>query len=147
MKHATPFKFYKMWTSHIDCHKLVLDNWSKGVKGHNMAKVQAKLRNVKNAFKVWNQTVFGDVDRQVKLAVDEVNRIQQLIDSEGFSDQLYRQDLEAQLVLTKALNYQEQLWKEKARDQNFVNGDCNTAYFHRVSKIQATTKTISFTGW
>ena len=39
-------------------------------------RLQAKLRNVKNAFKVWNRTVFGDVDRQVRLAIDEVNRIQ-----------------------------------------------------------------------
>jgi len=52
------------------------------------------------------------------------------------------QDLEAQLLLTKALNFQEQLWKEKARNQNFVNGDRNTAYFHRVSKIRAATKSI-----
>lgn len=142
--HAIPFKFYKMWTSHIDCRQLVLETWSKGVRGHGMAKVQAKLRNVKNTFKVLNRSVFGDVHRQVKLAEDEVNRIQHLIGSEGFSDHLYMQDLEAQLVLTKALNYQEQLWKEKARDQNFVHGDRNTAYFHRVSKIRAATKTISF---
>ena len=51
---------------------------------------------------------------------------------------------EAQSLLTKALNFQEQLWKEKARDQNFVSGDRNTAYFYRVSKIRATTKSISF---
>jgi hypothetical protein len=88
--------------------------------------------------------VFGDVDRQVKIAMDEVNRIQQLIDSDGFSDQLYMQDLEAQLMLTKALSSQEELWREKARDQRFVSGDRNTAYFHRVSKIRAATKSISF---
>jgi hypothetical protein len=98
---------------------------------------------VKNAFKIWNQTIFGDVDRQVNLAMDEVNRIQHLIDNEGFSDNLYLQDLEAQLLLTKALNIQEQLWKEKARNHQFVSGDRNTAYFHRVSKIQAATKAIS----
>jgi hypothetical protein len=76
--------------------------------------------------------------------MDEVQRIQLLIDSEGFSDQLYAQELEAQLLLTKALNFQEQLWKEKARDQNFISGDRNTAYFHRVSNIRAATKAISF---
>jgi len=53
------------------------------------------------------------------------------------------QNLEAQLLLTKALNLQEQLWKEKAHNQQFVSGDQNTAYFHRVSKIQAATKSIS----
>lgn len=51
------------------------DAWSKGVRGQGMATLQAKLRNVKNVFKVWNRTVFRDVDRQVRLAIDEVNRI------------------------------------------------------------------------
>jgi len=39
---------------------------------------------------------------------------------------------------------QEQLWREKARDQHFISGDRNTAYFHRISKIRAATKSISF---
>jgi len=77
------------------------------------------------------------------LALDEVNRIQILIDSEGFSDTLYDQDLEAQLLLTTALSYQDTLWKEKARDQNFINGDCNTSYFHKVAKFRAATKPIT----
>jgi hypothetical protein len=95
VSHATPFKFFKVWSSHSDCQQLVLDCWSKRVRGTGMVRFQSKLRNLKNAFKIWNRTVFGDVDRQVKLALDEVNRIQLLIDSEGFSDQFYLQDLEA----------------------------------------------------
>jgi len=47
-------------------------------------------------------------------------------------------------LLTKALNFQEKLWREKARDQHFVSGNRNTAYFHRISKIRAATKSISF---
>jgi len=55
---------------------MVFDSWSQGVRGQGMIRLQSKLHNVKNAFKIWNQTIFGDVDRQVKLAMDEVNRIQ-----------------------------------------------------------------------
>ena len=109
VKHATPFKFFKVWTSHGDCRQLVLDNWAKCVRGQGMSRLQAKLRNQKNAFTVWNRNVFGDVDAHVKFAIDEVKRNQLLIDAEGFSDQLYLQDLEAQLFLTKALNFQEQI--------------------------------------
>ncbi|XP_024630290.2 uncharacterized protein [Medicago truncatula] len=143
VQHASPFKFFKVWTSHVDCRKLVTEVWSKEVRGRGMLKLQAKLRNIKNSFKAWNRNVFADVDRQVRLAVDEVNRIQLLIDTEGFSDTLYLQDLEAQMLLTNALNVQEQFWKEKARNQHFINGDRNTAYFHRVSKIRAATNSIS----
>jgi hypothetical protein len=47
------------------------------------------------------------------------------------------------LLLTKALNYQDQLCKEKARDQSFINGDHNTSYFHRIAKFRAATKPIA----
>jgi len=98
---------------------------------------------LKQVFKVWNRTVFGDVDRQVRLAIDEVNRIQILIDTAGFTDDLYAQDLNAQLILTRALHYQDLLWKEKARDQSFINGDRNTAHFHKLAKFRAATKPIT----
>ena len=78
------------------------------------------------------------------MAVDEVNRIQQIIDTEDFSDEHYVQELEAQLLLTKALNHQEDVWKEKARDQRFIHGDRNTTYFHRLAKIRASTNFINF---
>jgi hypothetical protein len=143
VRHAIPFKFYKSWTSHEDCRQLVLDTWAKNVRGVGMVRLQSKLYSLKNVFKQWNRSVFGDVDRQVRLALDEVNRIQQAIDSDGFSDEMYRQDLEAQLLLTKALNVQDQFWKEKARHQRFVDGDRNTAYFHRVAKIKASSKNIT----
>ena len=75
VKHATPSKFFKVWTSHDDCRQLVLDNWAKCVWGQGMSRLQAKLRNLKNAFKVWNRNVFGDVDAQVKFAIDVVKHI------------------------------------------------------------------------
>jgi len=116
VRNAVPFKFFKTWTSHEDCRRLVLEVWSKRVCGSGMVRLQLKLKNLKNAFKTWNRTTFGDVDRQVCMAVDEVNRIQHLIDTNGISDNLYAQDLEAQLLLTKAWIVQDTLWKEKARN-------------------------------
>jgi hypothetical protein len=109
-----------------------------------MARLQEKLQHVKQAFKQWNQMVFGEVERQVRLAMDEFNRIQQIIDSDGFSDEYYVQELEAQLLLTKAMNHQEDIWKEKARDQRFIHGDRNTSYFHRVAEIRDATNSITF---
>jgi len=66
-----------------------LENWSKNVCGIGMVHLKLKLINLKNAFKTWNRNVFGDVDKQVRMAVDEVNRIQQLIDTVEISYQLY----------------------------------------------------------
>lgn len=90
-----------------------MECWSKHVRGSGMVRMQLKLKTLKNAFKAWNRTTFGDVDRKVRMAVDEVNRIQLLIDTDGITDSLYSQDLQAHLILTKALNAQDTLWKEK----------------------------------
>lgn len=138
------FKFFKAWTTHDDCRCLVVEIWQKEVVGSGMHRLQDKLHRVKAAFKLWNKSVFGDVHRHVKLAYDEVNRIQLLIDSSSLTDELYDQELQTQLILTKALNSQDQYWREKARDQRFMYGDCNTAYFHRVAKINASSQHISF---
>jgi ribonuclease HI len=48
-----------------------------------------------------------------------------------------------QLLLTKALNAQDSLWKEKARNQTFIHGDRNTSYFHRVTKVRAVSKNLT----
>jgi len=103
VRHVVPFKKFKAWTEHEECRSLVSNNWVRRVRGSGMARLQLKLKDLKTIFKTWNRTVFGDVDRHVRLALEEVNRIQPLIDSEGFLDALYAQDLEAQLILTKAL--------------------------------------------
>jgi len=89
-------------------------------------------------------TTFGDVNRQVRLAVDEVNHIQLLVDLSRLTDDLYEQDLQAQLILTKAMNCHDQFWREKARTQSFINGDRNTVFFHRVASIKSSMKQITF---
>jgi len=94
-------------------------------------------------FRVRNRTIFGDVERQVRLALDEVARILLLLDTAGLSDALFEEDLRVQLLLTQALLAQDQFWKEKARTQHFILGDRNNTYFHRVAKIKALTHNIS----
>ena len=72
-----------------------LYSWSKKVRGAGMVRLQVKLENLKQVSKQGNRTVLHDVKSKVRLATYEVNRIQQLIDLEGFSDVLYAQDLVA----------------------------------------------------
>jgi len=64
----------------------------------------AEIVRVKEEFKVWNKSIFGDVHRQLDLAISEVDRIQKLIDIHGLDNDLHAQDLQAKLLLTKALN-------------------------------------------
>ena len=141
---TTSFKFFKTWTQHEDCRPLVLATWKKEVIGAGMHCLQTKLHRLKDAFRVWNKTVFGDVQRQVQLAADEVSHIQNLIDSSGLDTDTHSLELQAQLSLTLALNIQDQFWREKARNQSFIYGDRNTAYFHRMASIKSSAKVITF---
>ena len=92
---------------------------------------------------MWNKSIFGDVHRQLDLAISEVDRIQKLIDIHGLDNDLHAQDLQAQLLLTKALNCKDTFWHEKARHQRFLHGDRNSAYFHRLAKIKSSFMLIS----
>jgi hypothetical protein len=142
VKHAVPFRFFKAWTTHEDCARLVKEIWSKPVNGSPMICLQIKLKRLKLAFKEWNNTTFGNIDNNVRLAVDEVMRIQALIDEHGLTEDLRNSDFHAQLLLTGALRTQEKFWQEKSRSTHFLHGDRNTSYFHRLAKIKASTKRI-----
>ena len=90
---------------------MVLDTWKKDVIGSDMHHIQLKFLSIKDAFRVWNKYIFGDVQRQVTLADDEVARIQALIDVTGLDVDLHAQELQAQLSLTRATNCQDQFWR------------------------------------
>jgi hypothetical protein len=108
-----------------------------------MHRLQTKLLRVKDAFRTWNKSIFGDVNRQIQLASQEVMHIQNLIDSSGIDANLHMLELQAQMTLMRALKCQDQFCREKARNQSFIHGDRNTAYFYRMSRIKSAAKTIS----
>lgn len=62
----------------------------------------------------------------------------------GLTGDLYAQELQAQFVLTQAMNFHDQFWREKARNQSFIFAYHNTSYFHKVAKIKSSSKTILF---
>lgn len=47
-----------------------------------------KLKSLKLKLKHWNRTIFGDVNSNVKLAMQQLDVIQKQIDEEGYSDSL-----------------------------------------------------------
>jgi len=144
IRKTTSFKFFKTWTTHEECRPLILNIWTKDVVGSGMHKLHTKLLRVKDAFKVWNRSVFGNVKRQVQLASDEVMRVQNHIDNTRIDANLHLLELQAQMTLTRAMNCQDQFWREKARNQSFIHGDRNTAYFHCISCIKSAAEPISF---
>jgi len=56
---------------------------------------------------------------------------------------LLEQEKNAQINLENALNLEETFWKEKAKVKWHIEGDRNTAYFHRLAKIKQASSLIT----
>jgi len=140
---ASQFRFMQMWTQHPDCMQLVERIWNTVVHGTPMFILSHKLKLLKEKFKVWNKEVFGNVHNLVQNAEVKLNVIQLAIDTHGQSDFLFDQQKHAQIDLNKALDMEEVFWREKSRVKWHLEGDRNTRYFHRLTKIKNSTKTIS----
>lgn len=65
------------------------------------------------------------------------------IDSNGASDNLLEQEAILQSELQQALHYEEEYWREKSRVKWHCQGDRNTSYFHRLTKIRYASKAMS----
>jgi len=83
-----------------------------------------KLKNLKHRLKIWNKTVFGNVNVLVKDAEQKLILIQANIDSNGASDLLLDQQKFAHITLENALNLQneEEFWREKSHASWHSNG-------------------------
>ncbi|XP_019423006.1 PREDICTED: uncharacterized protein LOC109332480 [Lupinus angustifolius] len=132
-----------MWLLNSDCRRLVNEVWSNYVSGCPMFILSQKLRLIKHELKAWNIHVFGNIHNRVRIAKSKVDDIQQLLDGGGTDQTLLAQEDLAQAELLQALEMEEVFWREKARVNWHSQGDRNTAFFHRVSKIRQSTKAIS----
>jgi ribonuclease HI len=102
-----------------------------------------KLKILKDKLKFWNKNCFGDVHELVTTAETNLQQIQHQIQSNGPTDLLLNDEIEAHKNLEDALNKQECFWQEKAHLNWHLEGDRNTKYFHRLAKIKTTTKAIT----
>ena len=102
-----------------------------------------KLKNLKHKLKFWNKNVFGNINTLVKEAEQKLISIQTDIDINGASEALLENQKSAQIDFEKALNKEEEFWKEKSNSNWHSNGDRNTRYFHRLTKIKQTSKLIN----
>lgn len=140
---ASSFKFLKMWTLHDTCHKVIEESWNVRILGSPMYILSSKLKMLKDKLKVWNKEVFGNIHLQVAEAEKNLNDIQDQINISGNNDTLMNEEKIAQTNLDLALHKQETFWLEKAKLKWHVDGDRNTKYFHRLTKIKNKTKIIS----
>ncbi|KAM1865958.1 hypothetical protein ACFX13_008872 [Malus domestica] len=96
----------------------------------------AKLRVLKSRIKVWNKSVFGDVNMNVDRAFDAFDEIQKEISSLGLSEERFTKEDNASLCVQKALIAQEKFYRDKSHIKWLSEGDNNTSFFHSIVKIR-----------
>ncbi|GAU48947.1 hypothetical protein TSUD_285360 [Trifolium subterraneum] len=101
------FKFLKMWTAHHDFINVVQNSWNIVVTGCPMYVLSQKLKILKANLKTWNKDSFGNIHSNVKQAYQDVDDIQNLIDSNGPNEPLLDQEKIAQINLEKTLLMEE----------------------------------------
>ncbi|CAK8573174.1 unnamed protein product [Lathyrus sativus] len=101
-----------------------------------------KLKLLKSRLKVQNKETFGNVPDLLRKATSSLEDIQAQIQSEGQSDDLLIIKKKAQLEMETSLKLEDVFWKEKSKVKWHHEGDRNTAYFQRITKVKNFTKLI-----
>jgi hypothetical protein len=127
------FKFFRFWTNYDSCADLIASHWTEEVTGTPMHKLHFKL---KTKLQRWNKLVVGDLHKQLEIAHNNLEAAQMDIDQFGNNSSRAAEELICLNNYYKALNTVNDLWKDKSRNASFLDGDRNTAYFHRVVKIR-----------
>lgn len=93
---------------------------------------------------------FGNVRDNIKKSSYNLLCIQQVIDSQGFSNSLFQAELKAHKVLDLELQREEMILKDQSRLKWLKCGDQNTIFFHRLFAAQKVSKnmnTLSIDGY
>jgi len=102
-----------------------------------------KLKSLKSKLKSWNKSVVGDFHQRVHLAQQQLNEAQLAIDQLGFSDERSLEELACLASYSHALHLLNSFWEDKNKNARFLEGDRNTAFFHRNAKVREAKTFIS----
>lgn len=125
------------------CESLVSSHWSIPVHGSPMFILHQKLKSLKPKLKHWNKTEVGNFHHNVDLAHQQLLAAQLALDQLGFSMDRSQDELTCLTNYSQALHILNDFWKDKAKNAKFIDGDRNTAYFHRSVKIREAQNFIS----
>ncbi|XP_042477785.1 uncharacterized protein LOC122059169 [Macadamia integrifolia] len=137
-----PFRFNNFWTDHEDFDRVVAESWAEWAPGSPILSLMSKLKRLKGALKGWAKQTFPHFERDLDEAKKNLNHVQEEIDSNGLSDQLFRMEADAKTALLKAQENHEKLWAEKARLRWLTYGDRNSKFFHLSAKMRRNRNTI-----
>jgi hypothetical protein len=128
------FKFEKSWIQQDDFLDRVNRAWHKPVRAtDSKGIIQMKLKNVKNDLKGWGANLRGrDIKRKKEIGCElEALELQEELYPLD-ADQIRRR-AQIQKELLTIIDREESYWHQRSREKWLLQGDSNTAFFHRMS--------------
>ncbi|XP_026443909.1 uncharacterized protein LOC113344072 [Papaver somniferum] len=132
-----------MWFSHPDFLRMVEDSWKSPVYGNLDFIFPYKLKRLKEAIKLGNQTVFRNVNARLKQAQLKFEVACRNSDEDPLNTSKLN-IMKDSLVAVQDVRMQHlTMLKQKARNRWILEGSSNTSFFHININIRRSANTIS----
>ncbi|XP_057770764.1 uncharacterized protein LOC130990559 [Salvia miltiorrhiza] len=131
------FRFLNMWILHLEFQEMVQSSWDSELSiTCPIFWVMSKLKRLRNRLKIWNKSTLGNMDMMIMETHQELLDIQNLISSDGYTDDLFDKEVLAQAKINIALSRKSELLRQKSRVSWLQDGDRNTAFFHTLLRCK-----------
>ncbi|PON36859.1 Zinc knuckle CX2CX4HX4C [Parasponia andersonii] len=107
---------------------LVFGIWSSLVSGCPTSRLLKKIKLLRTSLYTWNYEVFGDLSSRVNRATNRVTEIQNRMQANSFSEEVFREEADALAALDNALTLKDSLKREKCRIKWLKGGDRNPSF-------------------
>lgn len=124
-----PFRFEAAWLQHEGFQAMLQDSWNS-----QLTTPQA-LAGLREQLKRWNREVFGHVQKRKEKLMEEIKKVQDLLDSTQ-TDALLSKEAGLLEEFELVLEQEEIIWFQKSREKWIALGDRNTTYFHTSTIIR-----------
>lgn len=101
-----------------------------------------KLKWFKKYFKGWGSNLYGTTKKRNAALKEELASIEKVEETSCLSPELYTTKVDIQVELNDIYADEELAWAQKSHERWILEGDQNTAYFHRVANGRRRKNTI-----
>ncbi|XP_026442383.1 uncharacterized protein LOC113341885 [Papaver somniferum] len=138
-----PFRVQKMWFSHQDFMRMVIESWNAPVSGSPFFIYPFNLKRLKATMKEWNLQVFGNVYAKLKQAKLTMEVALRISDEDPEDIAKINSAKEASVTLQEIRSQQSIMLKQKFRNKWLTDGSSNTSFFHANIRTRRSSDLIS----